>query len=489
MIRKGLLGLLASLVVLAAVLVYRTASFLPPDQVQSGPAAEAIEAIDANAIASRLSQAVRFATVSPQPPQAIDPAPFDAFVAWLAATYPEVHARLERNVLGGRTLLFRWPGRNPSGKPALLTAHYDVAPVVPGTEKTWKHPPFSGDIADGHVWGRGTLDDKGAVITILEAVTWLLRQGYQPQNSVYLSFGHDEELGGAEGAAAVAAHLKAGNVRLAWSLDEGSFVLDGLVPGVARPVASISVAEKGVLTVEITAHAPGGHSSMPPGETAVGILAQAIVRLQQAPLPGGLDGISGEVFGALGRQMSFGKRLLFANQWLFGPLLERELAKSPSTNAVLRTTTAPTMLSGGVKENVLPIDATATVNFRLHPRDTAQRVVEYVRQVVADERVGVRMVHGWEASPVSSTDSDAYRALSGAARRAYGDVAVAPGLTVGATDSKHYGAVADNAYRFHPMVITGQDLTGFHGTDERISIENLARATRFYIELIRSEAR
>ena len=486
MLKKPLLGLGAVVLVLTGVVVYRAAVFLPPEQAKVEPVAHVI---DAQAVAVHLSQAVRFATISNQPPAPIDPAPFDGFVAWLAATYPEVHQGLSREILGNRTVLYKWAGKDSAAKPAMLAAHYDVVPVIPGTEGAWKHPPFAGDIAEGYVWGRGTLDDKGAVITILEAVTYLLKQGYKPQQTIYLSFDHKEELVDDTGAAAVVAHLKAQNIRLAWSFDEGSFVLDGIVPGLPQPVASINVTEKGYLTLNLTAHAAGGHSSMPPRETAVGILARAIVALEQAPLPGGLDGVSGEMFSGLARHMSFGKRVLFANQWLFGALIERELAKSPASNAMLRTTTAPTMLSGSVKENVLPIEATATVNFRLHPRDTPERVIDYVKNTIADDRVSIRMLLGYGASRVAAVDSPAFRAMANAVRQVYGDAVVAPGITIAGTDSRYYETVADNAYRFNPMMISAQDLAGFHGTNERLSLENLVRATRFYIELIKSDVR
>jgi len=485
MLKKLLIGSLGVLVVIAVIVLYRAAMFTPPEQAKVETVAHAV---DAQAVATRLAQAIQFATISQQPPAPTDPAPFDAFIAWLEKTYPAVHEKLTRERLGGQTLLYKWAGKDANAKPILLTAHYDVVPVIPGTEKEWKHSPFGGVIADGHVWGRGTLDDKGAVVTILEAVTALLAQGYQPQRTIYLSFGHDEEIGGDKGAAAVAAQLKARNVRFAWSLDEGSAVLDGIVPGVPRPIASISLAEKGYVTLVLTARAKGGHSSMPPRETAVGTLAEAIVKLQHAPMPGGLDGITGQVFDSLAPHMSFDKRALFANRWLFGFAIEQVLAKSPTTDAMLRTTTAPTMLSGSVKENVLPIEATAAVNFRVHPRDTPDSVVAHVKKVIADERVTVAALRADPASRVASMDSAGYRAIATAARQAFGDIAVAPGLTLAGTDSKHYGTVSDDAYRFNPMKITPPDLTGIHGTNERVSLENLVRATRFYMELIKGGA-
>lgn len=483
MVRKLALGALAAILALVLVLAYRVLAFRPPAEARMEPVTDAV---DGAAVAARLARAVQFATVSQQPPAQTDPAAFDAFAAWLETEYPEVHRTLRREVIGGHTLLYTWVGRDSHAAPAMLTAHYDVVPVISGTENAWRHPPFSGDIADGYIWGRGTLDDKSAVITILEAVTALLKQGYQPAHTLYLSFGHDEEIGGDEGAAAVAALLKTRGVQLAWSLDEGSFVLDGIIPGIPRPVASINVAEKGYLTVELRAHGVGGHSALPPPETAVGEISRAVVALEQAPLPGGLDGVSGDVFDALARYMSFGPRLFFANRWLFGPLVEHKLAASPVSNALLRTTTAPTMISGGVKENVLPIETKATVNFRLHPRDTPESVLAFVKKTIRDEKVEVKMLRGDRASAVASADAQGYRAMSAAVRRVFGDVVVAPGITIAGTDSKHYGTVSDNAYRFNPMVINARDLTGFHGTNERISVENLVRATRFYMELIRT---
>jgi carboxypeptidase PM20D1 len=483
--KKLLLALLAGLLVLVAVVVYRTLAFVPPAMPQVAQAAN--YPVQAEPIAARLSQAVRFATISQQPPLVTDPAPFEGFITWLETAYPEIHANLKRERIGKHALLFTWQGSNPALKPVLLTAHYDVVPVIPGTEKDWKHPPFEGVIADSYVWGRGTLDDKGALVTIMEGVSFLLRQGYVPARTVYLSFGSDEEIGGEEGAGAITKHLASQGVRLEWSLDEGSFVLDGIVPGVALPAASINVAEKGYLTLDLVARAAGGHSSMPPRETAVGILANALVKLQGAPMPGNIEGLTAESFGAMARHMSFEKRMLFANQWLFDPVLRWVLSQSPGTNASLRTTTAPTMLSGSVKENVLPIEATATVNFRLHPRDKAEDVIAHVTKAVNDDRVDVRR-RGFSqnASPVASTESAGFRAMASAVREVYGDVVVAPGLTIAATDSKHYQTISDNAYRFTPMLITPIDLTGFHGTNERLSLDNLVRATRFYIHLLKT---
>jgi carboxypeptidase PM20D1 len=230
----------------------------------------------------------------------------------------------------------------------------------------------------------------------------------------------------------------------------------------------------------------GGHSSMPPHNTAVGTLAQAIVKLEEHPMPGGLDGLSAQMWDTLSRYMPFGQRLLFANRWLFGGLLEQQLSKSSFGNAMLRTTTAPTMLSGSPKSNVLPIEAIATVNFRLHPRDTVDGVTAFVRQQVENDQVEVRAENGNPASGVSSWDAVGFTTIARAIREVYGDVAVVPGLMIAASDTRHYGQIADNSYRFNPVIVSQDDFTGFHGTNEKISIDNLVHATQTYARIIQN---
>jgi carboxypeptidase PM20D1 len=479
-------ALFVALVVLSAVLVTRTLLFIAPERPAVEP--QPVE-VDAERVAQRLAEAIRFETVSLQGEPRRDPQAFEAFLSWFEATYADVRATVEYQRVAQYTPLLEWKGSDASLEPVLLTAHYDVVPVSPGTEDRWEQPPYSGHIDDSSVWGRGALDDKSAMIAQLEAVSLLLRSGFQPTRTIYLSFGHDEELGGPEGAGGVAALLQERGVTLAWSLDEGSFVVQGLLPGIEASVASINVAEKGSVTVDLVATAVGGHSSMPPPETAVGILAGAIVRLQDAPLPGGLDGVAGDMFGALARYMPFERRLLFANLWLFGGWLEGGIGRSAFGNAMIRTTTAPTMLRGGIKSNVLPTEAVATVNFRLHPRDTPEGVVEHIRLAIDDPRVEIRARPGGRAaSAVSSATSEGFAALARASRSTFGDVIVVPGITIGGTDSKHYGGVARDTYRFNPMLVTQSDVASFHGTNERISIDNLQKATAFYVRLLRDVA-
>ena len=255
-------------------------------------------------------------------------------------------------------------------------------------------------------------------------------------------------------------------------------------------MAAINVAEKGSVTLAVVAKGVGGHSSMPPQHTAVGILAEAITKLENQPVPGGLEGLSLDMFDVISRDMPFVARMMFANRWLFGNILEEQLAKQTFTNAMLRTTTAPTMLSASIKANVLPIEATAIVNFRVHPRDSVQGVVDYVTGLVGNENVSVSVSGGGGrgASAVSDKDSAGFKLIGQAVQEVYGDVLIVPGLMIAASDSVHYSQVADNSFRFNPMVVTSSDLTGFHGTNEKISVANLVQGTRTYVQVLRHGA-
>lgn len=438
-------------------------------------------------VAEHLSEAIRFPTVSHQNPADRDRQAFEDFIEWVGTTYPELQAKLSLQRLND-TLLYKWQGSDAALKPILVTGHYDVVPVIPGTEGKWLHSPFGGQITDGVIWGRGALDDKSGVVGILEATSYLVKQGFEPRRTIYLSLGHDEEVGGPNGAALVAQTLKDENVQLAWSLDEGSFLFDKMFPGIEPLMAAINVAEKGSVTLQIVAKSAGGHSSMPPRQTAVGILAAAITRLENNPVPGGLEGLSLQMFDSMSRYMPFIPRVFFANRWLFSGVLDDQLSAQGMTNAMLRTTTAPTMLSASVKVNVLPIEAIAVVNFRLHPRDSVASVVEHVKRVVESEDVEVRVPEGSgrAASQVSDWNSSGFGSVADSIRQIYGEVVITPGLMIAGSDSRHYGKVADNAFRFNPFIVSADDLTGFHGTNESIRVDNFAQGIRIYIQIIKN---
>jgi carboxypeptidase PM20D1 len=379
-----------ALLALVAVLLGRTLMVAPP--APAAPAASAEDAFEQDAIAQRLAQAVRFRTISWQEgaAQADVEASRQALVSfrdWIAATYPAFSAQASREIVSDYSLLYTWKGSDPSLAPYLLMSHMDVVPVAPGSEPDWTHPPFAGDIAEGYVWGRGTIDTKAGIIGQLEAAEALAREGFRPKRTVMFAFGHDEETGG-QGNTRIAAMLAERGVRLEFVDDEGGVIATGAVPGIEGPVAVVGVAEKGYLTLQLTAHSPGGHSSLPLpiAQTAIGRLAHALGNIERAPFVGKIDGVSREFLQQLMPYMSFGQRLAIANLWLLEPVVVTSMSAAPASAAILRTTIAPTMVQGGVKENVLPPSATLTINFRVHPRDTTQSVLDHIRQAVNPRR-------------------------------------------------------------------------------------------------------
>ena len=482
--RKALLGLGGVIAVLIVVMLVVTLA--TPSRQVDVPPAPAVE-IDADAAARRLAGALQIPTISNPDPAKFDTAEFLRFHRYLEESFPLVHARLERETVNDLSLLYRWPGSDPAAAPILLLAHFDVVPVVPGTEDRWEHPPFGGVIADGFVWGRGAIDDKFGVLAVLEAVEHLLQTGFAPTRTVYLAFGHDEEVGGPNGAVAMAELLRERGVKPEFVLDEGGAILVDVVPGIDAAIAAIGIAEKGSVTLQLSVKATGGHSSTPPKHTAIGILSRAITRLEDNPMPRELRGAARGFFDFVGPEMPFPLRVVFANLWLLGEPLQMALETVPQGNATLRTTTAATIISGGVQSNVLPTDARASVNFRILPGDTVAEVAEHARRVIDDEAVTIEVGEGArEPSQVSPVDGPSFDVLQRTFRAVFPDVVVAPYLTVGGTDSRHFAIVTPNIYRILPFRGRREDMERIHGTNERVDAADYARGIGFYVTLLRT---
>jgi carboxypeptidase PM20D1 len=436
------------------------------------------------AAVEHLSEAIQLKTVAMQTPAA-NAGQFVALHALLARAFPRVHRELNKENVGAHSLLFTWRGKDDRLKPILLMAHMDVVPVDPTTESSWHHAPFSGEIADGYIWGRGAMDDKASIIAILEAVESLLTTHFQPQRTIYLAFGDDEEIGGAGGAAKIAALLSSRHVVLEYIVDEGLNIFTGVIAGLDSPAALIGIAEKGYLSLQLSVETAGGHSSMPPEHSAIDILTGALQKLQQRPFPARLNRPTREMFEFLGPEMSFDKKLVLANLWLFSPFLEKTLAQSPRTNALLRTTLAVTMFNAGIKENVLPSKASAVINLRIAPSESTASVLQYVRDVIADRMVSILPLPlPLEPSTVSSIDSAGFAILSKTIRETYPMAVVAPALLVAGTDSRYYRNLTKNIFRFLPLTVGPDDIDRYHGINERISVEDYERCIRFYAQLI-----
>ena len=461
-----------------SVVARRVSRFQPP---AAAPEPADLEGLDADAAAARLAELVRIPTISSRHPGEVDPAAFARFRERLVELYPATHRTLDREMLGDGALLYRW--RSGSDLPPMvLMAHYDVVPVA-GQE--WSRDPFSGLVEDGVVHGRGAIDDKGALVAVLEAVESLVAAGFTPARDVYLSFGNDEEVAGVGAQLAVETLTERG-IRPWAVLDEGGAVVSGVFPGVPGQTAVVGLAEKGLLDVELITTDAGGHASAPVRGGAPARLARAILRIEDAPFPARLHDVVLGMVDALGRHAPFGYRALFAHAEYLRPALAAVLARaSREANALVRTTVAITRLEGSKAANVLATRALAHANIRIALGETVQTTVDRLRRVIDDPSVELRVVSGNDPSPVSRADNEAFALVSAAVRSVYPDAAVAPYVMVQASDARHFSQVCDSVYRFMPFDLTKEELAALHAADEQISVAALHRGAGFYRHLIR----
>jgi carboxypeptidase PM20D1 len=434
--------------------------------------------------AEHLQEAVRFRTVSHADPETVDWEEFRRFKQWLSSAYPLVHSRLELTEINEFTLIYRWGGTDARLDPILLIAHQDVVPA--GDEKQWAYPPFAGISAQGYIWGRGTLDIKVQLIAVLEAAEHLLRKNYTPKRGIYICFGHDEEVGGHNGAAQAAAYFAREGIRFSFLLDEGGAVADNMVAGLSLPFAAVGIAEKGYLDVEISCTSRGGHASTPPARTALGLAARAAARLEQKKFPLRLTEVPRAMFRSLGPHMPWHYRLIIANLRFFQPLFVRILAGGAAGSAMVRTTAAPTTARGSDAPNVLPASAAITFNVRLLTGTSSEQALRRIRRVVESRRgpVSVQPLLVNEPSHVSPIDSSQFSLLTRSIRQIFPGCVTAPYLMFGGTDSMKYQDVCTHIYRFSPYHIDAAEFDTIHAVNERISLENVDASVRFLVQLI-----
>ncbi|MFT6827011.1 MAG: carboxypeptidase PM20D1 [Roseivirga sp.] len=478
--KKFLVGLLIIIVVFISYILFKTFTFTS-NQME----VQAVEPIVINdAVLDRFQTALRIKTISFENKADFDSTQFEAFNVFLKESFPLVDSLLEHQVFNQYSHLFKWTGSDNSLKPVILMGHIDVVPIAsPGK---WSVDPFGGIIKDDVIWGRGTIDDKFSVISILEAVELLLSEDFQPKRTTYLAFGHDEEVGGDLGAVAIVAYLKSQGVSAEYVLDEGYAITQQLIPGVEDDVAFIGIAEKGSTTIELTVDMDGGHSSQPASETAIDVLANAVVKVKGNPLEATLSAPMMEFINQIGPEMGFVNKMAFANTGIFKPLIVSTYESSGGTgNALIRTTTSPTIFQAGIKENIIPTSARALINFRIIPGQNADDVLSHVNSVVNDERVKTNFF-GFNSnpSPVSPTDSEGYDLINKSMKQVFDGLLTAPNLVIAATDSRHFTEISPNIYRFVPYHINQSNIKTFHGIDERIPVEDYKNAIRFYRQLI-----
>jgi carboxypeptidase PM20D1 len=476
--KKFLLFLLLVLIALITVLLVNT--FAKSSKQNSIDALPAPKVTVANL--QHFKQALAYKTISYGDPLKFDSSQFLGFRKFLEETYPNFHSTLSREIVADYTLLFTWKGKNPTLKPIVFMAHQDVVPIEEGTESLWSVDPFAGEVKEDFIWGRGTTDDKINLISMFEATEKLLANNFQPERTIYFSFGHDEEIGGS-GAVAVAKLLKERGVAAEFVMDEGGIITKSQIPGITKPVALIGTSEKGYLSLVLSVEQAGGHSSMPAPETSIDILTRAIVRLRNKPFEARFSESMNGFIESLGPEMPFVQRMAFANPWLFKGMIIGIYEKSAGGNAMIRTTVAPTIIQAGIKDNVIPTLSTATINFRLLPGDKGEDVINKVKGIINDDRVSISMYKNSlsEASAVTPMNSIGYQKISTAIKSSYADLLTSPFLMIGATDSRYFGEVSSNIIKFSPMI----DPIGFHGINERVSLESYKTSLWFYEQLLK----
>lgn len=469
-----------ALLLFITYILFKTFTF-SSNQLQVDPISK-IEIPDA--AIDRFTDALKLKTISHEDPANFDSSAFRAFNQLIIDHFPLVDSLLDKKLFNEFSHLFTWKGSDASLKPIVLMGHIDVVPIA--SPDQWSEDPFGGAVKDGIIWGRGTIDDKFSVIGVLESVEMLLKEGYRPKRTIYLAFGHDEEVGGDLGAVPMAEYLEGQGIEAAFVLDEGYAITQKLIPGVEPDVAFIGVAEKGSTSIELIVEKVGGHSSRPDKETAIDIMSSAVSKLKANPLEARFTTAMHGFMDMVGPEMGFVNKMGFANRGIFKKLIISTYENaSGAGNALLRTTTAPTIFEAGIKENVIPFRARAIINFRIIPGQTADDVMAHVKEIIDDERVKARF-YGFntDPSPMSSTDTDGYEIINRTIRENFPEALTAPNLVIAATDSRHFTGVSPNVYRFVPYHINQDNIQTFHGIDERIPVEDYKDAIRFYRQLI-----
>ncbi len=473
-------ALLCLSILLAVVAIVATRTLAVGTPAANPPWSEQLPEADLNLAAAHLGAAVQIQTISLDDQPMVSAAAFGELRTWLAATYPRFHSAAQLTVVADATLIFEWTGSDAGLEPIVLMAHQDVVPAL--DPERWKYPPWSGALAEQAVWGRGSIDDKSSLVALMEALESLARAGYVPARSIFVVFGHDEETA-ASGARAAAEWLQGRGIHAAFVLDEGSLVVEDH-PVTQGPVGLVGIAEKGFVTLKVTAQTLGGHSSAPPADTAVEVLSRAVLAIVDAPFPRRYDGPTRQMLEALAPHAPFLTRMAIANSWLFEPVLLSQLSASPQGAAMVQTTIAPTMLQASPKENVLAPAAEAIVNYRIAPGESIDSVLEQARRATRDLGVEVELVGtSHEPSRVSSLESEGYELIARTAQSLF-DVPVVPSLVIAATDSRHMELVSDNIYRFQPIRLSLEETGMLHGIDEHLRVEQLAQMIAFYQSIL-----
>lgn len=466
------------ILILMGVLIIRTMNF-------KGKEIEIVETtipdIDMKNAVEHLSQTIRYKTISYYEHEKIDWMEFNKLYDYLEKSYPLVHKNLKKEMVNDYSLVYHWESNNKKVKPILFTGHLDV---VPTDGEKWIHPPFSGFVDDEYIWGRGTLDIKVQVISLFEAIEKLLEEGYKPNRDIYLAFGHDEEIGGSNGAKKIANMFKDRGITFEYILDEGGCVTKGMIEGVKKPVALIGTCEKGYVDVKLSLEDIGGHASMPSKDVLLNDIGEAIYNIKKKPPKLNITDVVVDMLKSIGPEMNFSNRMVIGNLWLFGPIFKAVFSKTIAGNATLRTTIVPTMVRGSDSPNVLPEVASVMFNCRILPGETVDGTIKYISDTVDNSKFKIEKFEYNEPSKISSVESKSYKTIESTVYEVFRESIVSPYLVTGSTDTIKYDELCDNSYRFSPYMISSKDFDRIHGIDERISIKNYHKSIAFFTKLL-----
>ncbi len=438
--------------------------------------------VDGSTACAVLGKAIRFKTISHQDPTQTEWNEFAGLADLFAQAYPLCETYRIKEGVGTYNLVYCFNSENSDALPILLTAHLDV---VGAREQAWSHPPFSGIIEKGFLYGRGSFDCKGQAVAILSAFESLLTAHKKPNQTYYVAFGCDEECNGSSlGASTIASYFEQQGLRFAFVLDEGGVVSQRYIKGFDQDIAVVGVAEKGYMDVQLSAQCSAGHSSTPAFPTALGMVSQAVYRLENHAMPARLTAPVKAMLYSLGAQGTFLYRLLFLNLWITRPLLVWIFSKNPTLNALVRTTVAPTMMQASNQSNVIAEQASATVNIRLLPTQSQTEVLAWMQRIIANPKVDLKVLRFTPPSEISPSQGEAFSRLEKTIITCFDRALVTPYLMLGATDARKYQNLSPYIYRFTPMLMAKNEVARMHGVDERISEENIKHAVSFYTALI-----